>query len=172
MRRYLVIANETVGGDDLVEQVRRRASDEQAAFHVVVPEITATETGESNDAAVAGGGPTSTMSFGDPKAGGLREPDSGDDLTHTDESRVLLGHVLDRLQPVAGEVTGEVGAPDPIEAARKAVAAGSYDEVILATPPAGASKLVAQDLPHRLERALDVPVTVVHAPRSDPRAAE
>src|SRR4051812_31797362 len=37
MRRYLVVANRTLGGEHLLDAVRQRMQDGPAAFHVVVP---------------------------------------------------------------------------------------------------------------------------------------
>lgn len=185
MKRYLVIANETVGGDDLVDEVRRRSEQDVAAFHVVVPGGEDTQSRSSQDTSVAGGGPTGPLAFGDPKSGdpsttsGATDappggPTSGPSgrLAPSDEARVVLEQVLDRLHAVAEEVTGEVGPPDPIDAARDALDRARYDEVVLATPRAGASKLVGQDLPRRLEQAVDVPVTTVFGERSEPREAQ
>ena len=185
MTRYLVIANETVGGDDLVEEVRSRAG-QGTAFHVVVPSLTEREYGDGTDtAAVAGGGPTAT-SFAAPSAGSPSTTSGTTDtppggktgaggesgLTPMNQAQLILEQVLDRLRRVTDEVTGEVGEPDPVEAARQAMMAADYDGIVLATPPAGASKIVAQDVPHSLERAVDVSVTTVHADPADPRAAE
>ena len=186
MERYLVIANETVGGDELVEEVRRRAGAGQIAVHVLVPSAEAPETSGGQSAAVAGGGVTSTASFGDPGhthgsetsgTTGARPGDATDlggsaRLGPHEQARVVLQHVVGRVERVAQEVTGEVGPPDLVEGARAALAAGRYDGIILATPSAGASTLVGQDLPHKLSRAVDVPVTTVHAPRTDPAQLE
>jgi GABA permease len=37
MRRYLVVANRTLGGEHLVEAVRARMADGECSFHIVVP---------------------------------------------------------------------------------------------------------------------------------------
>lgn len=185
MGRYLVIANETVGGDELVEEVRRRVQREQSSFHVVVPALTSDEVpADGMDVAVAGGGTTSTASYADPKTGRDAESPSGTTGTPgggvasggerdpADDTRMLLLQVMDRLQRVAEDVSGDVGASDPEQAATDALAGAAYDGLILATPPPGASKVVGRDLSHRIEKAVDIPVTTVHAERTDPRTAE
>jgi len=35
--KYLIVANQTLGGDHLMEEVRRRAADGASSFYVVVP---------------------------------------------------------------------------------------------------------------------------------------
>ena len=37
MRRYLVVANRTLGGEHLLDEVRQRMADGPCAFHIVVP---------------------------------------------------------------------------------------------------------------------------------------
>jgi hypothetical protein len=37
MRRYLIVANRTLGGHHLIERIRRAVADEPSEFHVVVP---------------------------------------------------------------------------------------------------------------------------------------
>ena len=181
--RYLVIANETVGGDDLLEEVRKREG-ESAAFHVVVPAGTEVGRGGDDDQELAAGG-GSGPTVGDPRvrdhetvSGTTDTPPGGPasahegDLPPADRARIILEHVLGRLERVAKQVTGEVVPTDAVEAAEAAVAGGEYREVILATPPAGGSKLVGQDLPSRVEKVVDVPVTTVIADRTDPRTVE
>ena len=185
MARYLVIANETVGGDDLVTEVRDRAG-EGNSFHVLVPGTEEPESESGQDAGVAGGGPVGAATFGDPKVGrssrssgttdtppgGSSDTATGGRPSSTDAASIILEQVVGRLEGVSGEVTGQVTGADAVEAARRALAEQRYEEIILATPPAGASKLIRKDLEHQLEQAVDVPVTTVHAPRTDPREAE
>ena len=185
MKRCLVIANETVGGDGLVEKIRSRAEGEELVVHVVVPSLSPRETPEhGQDETVIGGGPTSTTTFADPEVG--HKPSTsqttgadtegverlGGDPSPARQSQIILTEVVERLEAVAAEVTGELGPADPVDAVTQALAAGSYDEVVVATPSPGASKLVGQDLDQRMSRAVDVPLTTVHAPRTDPRDAE
>jgi hypothetical protein len=50
-------------------------------------------------------------------------------------------------------------------AIENAVAEQQFDEIILSTLPAGISRWLALDLPHRIRRKFDIPLTVVTAPR-------
>ncbi len=131
MRRYLVVANQTLGGEHLVEKIRECLSGGPAKFHVVVP-ATATKDhamwteGEAEEVA-----------------------------------RRRLDAALLRFRDVGADVTGEVGDPSPMQAIRDALLGESYDEVILSTLPPGASRWLKQDLVHRVERNCEVTVTHV-----------
>jgi hypothetical protein len=142
MKRYLVVANQTLGGRPLLDAVRQAASaggagesgeggEEGAAFHVVVPATP-------------------------PR----------DQLTYTEgRARALaserLEKTLARLEELGVEVTGEVGDHSPMAAIGDALREGSYDGLILSTFPPGVSRWLRQDLPHRAERTYGLPVTHV-----------
>jgi GABA permease len=74
-----------------------------------------------------------------------------------------------RFRELGAEVDGEVGAPSPVEAIGDAIrAVGRFDEIILSTLPPGPSRWLRLDLPHRVERAYNLPVTHLVA---DPQPA-
>ena len=131
MRRYLVVANQTLGGDHLLDEVRRRMAEGPASFHIVVPATSPA------DHAVWTEGEAQALA----------------------EKRLELA--LARFRDLGADADGEVGDADPIEAVRDCQWVQQYDEVILSTLPAGVSRWLKQDLPHRMERACGVPVTHV-----------
>ena len=46
MRRYVVVAHRTLGGEHLIDELcRRRAADPSCTFHLIVPEYHASKTG-------------------------------------------------------------------------------------------------------------------------------
>jgi hypothetical protein len=128
--RYLIVANQTLAADQLTEQVRRLLAEGECSFHIVVP---ATHT---RDQAFYTEG-----------------------AAHAVAERRLEA-ALERFRGLGCEADGEVGDASPFLAVRDCILAdGSYDGVILSTLPAGASRWLKQDLPHRLERTFGLPVT-------------
>ncbi len=140
MRSYLVVGNQTLVGPALEKAITERIGQgEPASFHVVVP------------ATPVGGG----FTWDEDKAQAAAQE--------------RLDATLDRLRGLGVEASGEVGARDPVEAARDAIRGHPVDEVILSTLPAGISRWLGQDAPTRLKAAVTVPVVVVTA---DPVPAE
>ncbi|HZA60366.1 MAG TPA: hypothetical protein VE754_01625 [Actinomycetota bacterium] len=133
MRRYLVVANQTLGGRHLIEAVRERIATGPSEFHVVVP---ATPPGHF-----------ATWTEGEALA--------------VAEKR--LHQALTAFKDLGAEATGEVGDPNPFDAVCDALLDDAFDEVILSTLPVGASRWLKQDLPHRVERRYDIPVTHIVA---------
>ena len=124
MRRYLVVANETLLGLPLTEEVKKRLEDDRnCAIHVVVP-------------ASHGSG---LWSEGQAKAKAARQ------LEHGEARFTSLG---------CDAVTGEVGDPNPVLAVGDALLASTaeFDEVIVSTLPLGRSRWLKQDVIHRLQR--------------------
>jgi hypothetical protein len=131
VQRYLVVANQTLGGQHLAGEVRSRLAAGPASFHVLVPATT------SNDQVVWTEGEARAM------------------------AQQRLDRALDAFRQLGADVDGEVGDENPFDAIQDAVRVAEYDEVILSTLPVGMSRWLKQDLPHRVERALDLPVTHV-----------
>lgn len=133
MRRFLVVANQTLGGDALLRRVREAVSWGPSSFHLLVPathvrhQLTWTE-GEAQ--AVA---------------------------------RHRLEEGIARFEAEGFNVSGEVGDANPMLAIADALRAGEFDEVILSTLPVGVSRWVRMDLPTRVHRRFGLPVTHVIA---------
>jgi hypothetical protein len=139
--RYLVVANQTLGGAALRAAIEARRAAGPAAFHVVVPATPSHDVFREATNAYAGSLP--------------------DDHDADAEARRRLDLVLDWLREAGTTVSGHVGSPDPFHAIEAALAQDSYDEIILSTLPPGASKWLALDLPHRVQRSTPVPVCQV-----------
>ena len=83
------------------------------------------------------------------------------------EARSNLATELDRLREIGATADGAVSDPDPMKAIRKALAQRSFDEIILSTLPPGLSRWLAWDLPRRVRRRTDIPLTVITAPSGE-----
>jgi hypothetical protein len=139
MRRILVVAHKTLGGDRLRDEVRHKLEEGDCTFHLVVPEDH------------SGGG---SWSEGQVHAAAQRVLDAG--LTRFRE--------LDRTGAV--DFTGEVGDANPVNAVELITYRGeAFDEIILSTFPAGPSRWLHQDVPARMRRRFAVPITHVVAER-------
>ena len=73
---------------------------------------------------------------------------------HADtEAQGTLELALPLLEEAAGsEVTGMVGAPEPLDAIQDAINLHGFDEIILSTLPKRVSRWLRLDLPHKLQR--------------------
>ncbi len=74
-----------------------------------------------------------------------------------------LAEALEHMRQAGLQVTGTVGAPDPVAAVQELWDPRRYDEVIVSTLPLGTSKWLPARLPERIQRITDAPVTHVEA---------
>lgn len=74
-------------------------------------------------------------------------------------ARDQLDRALARMRDAGFQAEGQLGPPDPAVAAHAVWRPSEYDEIVVCTLPVGASRWLQIDLPHRLERLLDAPVT-------------
>jgi hypothetical protein len=93
--------------------------------------------------------------------------------TGRDEARARLEGAVARMRSRGLEVEGSLGGDsDPIVAAHEAWDPNAMDEIVVCTLPTGVSKWLQLDLPHRIAKLTDAPVThVVAADRGSERAA-
>ena len=82
-------------------------------------------------------------------------------LAGRDEAQSLLDAALARFREAGLEIEGAVGDADPVEAVVEVATPGRFDEVIVATLPGATSKWLQFDVPHRIARVTDLPVTHV-----------
>ena len=80
-------------------------------------------------------------------------------------ARQGLDRELDRLHDAGADADGEIGDHDPLEAIPAALENHQIDEIILSTLPAGISRWLAPDLPHRVQRRFHLPLTHVESHR-------
>lgn len=165
MQHYLVLANRTLGGRELLEAVRERVERGPASFWVLVPATPSSHL--INDFNALSGAfpvdPGVAASAADLAVGGnADQPDT--------EASKRLETALQRLRALGATADGVVGDPDPLKAVDTVLAERDFDEILLSTLRAGVSRWLALDLPHRLQRRTDVPLTVLTA-RNDPPEA-
>jgi nucleotide-binding universal stress UspA family protein len=131
MKTCLIVANQTLPGEDLAAELRQRIRASERLFYVVVP-VTPVQRGATWDEAEA-----------------------------TREAEERLRAFLESVRAQGAKADGEIGDRDPIQAVRDVLRNREVDEIVLSTLPAGISRWLQMDVPSRLERAVDVPVTVV-----------
>lgn len=131
MRRYLIVANQTLGGEALVAKLKSLAAEGPASFHVLVP---ATH-------------PRNQWTWTEGESMAI--------------ARRRLEQALERFRDLGAEVSGDVGNERPIDAIGNVLREREIDEIVVSTLPAGASRWLKQDMPSRVKRAFGIPVTHV-----------
>ena len=155
MHRYLVVANQTLGGPELMDAIRDRMARGPAEFWVLAPATPTTHL-TADFGALSGAFPIDPSVL--PTAADVR--DEGIAVAKSN-----LDTELTRLREIGATADGAVGDPNPIVAIERAVAEQQFDEIILSTLPPGISRWLAMDLPHRVRRKTNVPLTVITAPQ-------
>ncbi len=129
MTEVLVIANQTLAGRSLLDEVRRRAAQGDVSFRIVVP-------------------------MTKPSAGLVIYDDA---VRHASQVRVDLALSVLAAEGIAAH--GEVGDADPLSAVLDAIGThGRPDEIIVSTKPVESSGWLRRDLIERIRTATRLPV--------------
>jgi Ca2+/Na+ antiporter len=131
-RRILVVANETVGGEALREQIEKQSEGYRAEVLVVTPALNSPVRHFTSD------------------IDGARE-----------QARQRLEQSLGRLREVGIEARGEVGDGDPLQAIEDALRTFGADEVIVSTHPEGRSHWLERGVVTSARERFEVPITHV-----------
>ena len=131
-RRILVVANETVGGEALREQIERRGEGFRTRVLVVSPALNSP----------------------------IRHWASDEDPARA-EARKRLDTSLQRLQESGIAASGEVGDADPLQAIEDAVRTFGPDEIIISTHPEGRSHWLERGVVTGARERFAVPITHV-----------
>ena len=107
MGRYLVVANQTLGGDQLMTEVRRRTGAAPSSFYVIVPNTRLSSSATTEDEHRA---------------------------TLTAQSR--LNQALNQLRSEGLDARGDIGDPEPLTAIGEALGVEQFDEIIISRCPA------------------------------------
>jgi len=142
MAHYLVVANQTIGGEQLTATLDELAAAGPVTFRFLVP-VTDTE---------------GTQQWDYPPIDRLI-PDAHQIARLLAEAR--LESELARLRRSGIEAGGEVVDAQPVDRAREVLQEGGFDGVVVSTLPRRLSRWLLRDLPHRIAGVADVPVTHV-----------
>jgi hypothetical protein len=155
MRRYLVVANQTLGGAALVEKLDGCMRAGPCRFYLVVPATPTHEFLEPIDVGMS-------LEAVDGGAGMI-------DVTRIARAvaRRRLDQELARLREAGAEADGEVGDARALHAIEDVLRRQEVDEIIVSTLPHRLSRWMVTDLPHRARR-LGLPVTHVQGPAGPP----
>lgn len=151
VRRYLVVANQTLEGLELQEELRKRVTEGPSSFYVLVPN---TRAAHYHVVPAAGGVvpmPTIVTGYGGPES----------DEEATEQARHRLERILAALTAAGVKAEGHLGSANPLEAMDNALAERQFDEIIVATLPRRFSRWLKADLPHQAERRFGLPVTTI-----------
>ncbi len=178
VRRYLVVANQTLGGEELWAAIRERMEGGDCHFHLVVPATPAGQLDPGVTAAAAQGGPEQDEDRELERGAALEllehELDddgggpSGEDLGRK-LARERMRAQLDRMRELGASVSGEIGVADPVDAVRVVLHRWEFDEVIVSTLPGRRSRWLAADLPTKIRRGFKLPVTHITGATTAPR---
>lgn len=119
MRSYLVVANQTLGGEHLTTKMRECLAARPCRFHVVVPASP----------------PQQHVVWTEGEARAIAQR--------------RLERALTRFRDIGADADGEVGDANPLLAIADALRRQPFDEIILSTLPPGPSRWLKLDLPHR-----------------------
>ena len=130
--RILVVANETVGGEALREQIERRGEGQRSRVLVVSPALNSP----------------------------LRHWASDEDPARA-QARKRLDASLERLRQSGIEADGKVGDAEPLQAIEDAVRTFGPDEIIISTHPEGRSHWLERGVVSGARERFAVPITHV-----------
>ena len=131
-RRILVVANETVGGERLREEINRRSEGYEEQVLVVTPALNSH----------------------------LRHWASDEDNARV-EAQKRLDASLERLRAVGIDAKGEVGDAEPLQAMEDALRLFGADEIIISTHPEGRSHWLEKGIVETARERFAVPITHV-----------
>ena len=167
MSRYLIVANQTLGGEQLDRTIQDRIERGDSQFFIVVP-MTAPKHETSGWTHGFPIGDDATLSASQTESvRRVMEEDARRHEAELGEARMRaesrLSQMMEKVRSEGGEADGTVADADPAAAVKDVLKDQPFDEVIVSTLPAGISRWLKMDLPSRVARMTDAPVTTVEA---------
>jgi hypothetical protein len=130
--RILVVANETVGGAPLREEIRKRSEHVNEHVLVVCPALNSR----------------------------LRHWMSDEDSARAEAQR-RLDHTIGRLREAGVNAEGKIGDSDPLQAMEDALRTFGADEIVISTHPEGRSNWLERGIVSAARERFAVPITHV-----------
>jgi GABA permease len=130
--RVLVVANETVGGSQLLDTIRERIADRDARVLVVCPALNSP----------------------------LRHWASDEDDARA-QAQQRLDSSLEAMRGAGIQASGEIGDGDPIQAIEDALRTFRPDELVVSTHPPGKSHWLERGVVEKARERFALPVTHV-----------
>lgn len=146
--KYLVLLEQKLQDEAVVSELRNMDS-EGAEFHVLVPARPLSEKEKEFVTLEVAGSPD--------------EEGEGDETAVLARWRLRDALALLEQSGFSGQVGGEVGRADPIDAAEDALRQQDYDSVVVVTSRPGIAGWLHLDTASKLERKLDTPVHHIEA---------
>jgi GABA permease len=133
LHRILVVANQTVGGRALLDEIERRCKGRRAEVRVICPALTSSQL--------------------------QHWASDTDEAAATASER--LDASLSAIRGLGIDATGEVGDDDPNVALQDGLRAFAADEVIISTHPASRSRWLEHGVVQKARATVPLPVTHV-----------
>ncbi len=154
--RWLIVTHQTLGTGEVVAEVERLSALGPCEFHLLVPATLSQGYARSRRMSMLAADPVTGIPSEMLQAGA---DFLGPDTEGQEKARKRLDAQVEKLRKSSYDVTAELGDPDPIRAVTSVLGRASFDGIILSTLPAGISRFVKGDLPSRVKRISDLPVT-------------
>lgn len=149
MQQILVVANQSVGSDELAAEITARLTADPCQFLLVMPPLRRRSPHQR---------PLFGMAIAAQSS--LDVPDVDDDIDWPAAER-RLHEALQRLRSLGATIDGVVGDPDPMRAIGTILERRHIDEIVISTLPTARSNWLRHDLPTRVKRKFKLPTTVV-----------
>ncbi len=150
VRRYLVLANETTPAPALVTALRERMAAGPCEFHVLAALRLSPLSGST----------LVMRPWTDRTVRDERTAQAAQERARA-QAEARLAPVLDQLQADGATTTWEASFADPCSAVATVLDRAAFDEVVVSRLTPSLTRWVRLDLPRRLRRRCELPVTVV-----------